>query len=86
MELSLTSGIAQLLAKISTKLMNERGRLAGEGSELMQGVLRGPKSAYFGCFSPSSPDIFRSFGRETTFAFKLSVRPIILEFIDVIVV
>ena len=64
MELSLTSGIAQLLTEISTKLINEREKLAGEGSEL-----RGPKSAYFGCFSPSSPEMFAHFsyslGRET---------------------
>ena len=87
---SLTSGIAQLLTEISTKLMNEQGRLAGEGSELMHGVLRGQKSAYFGCFFPSSPEIFRSFillpWKGNDFAFKLSARPIILEFIDVIVV
>ena len=84
-ELSLTSGIAQLLTEISMKLINEQGRLAGEGSEL-----RGPTSAYFGCFSPSAPEIFVHFsysvGRETTFAFKLPARPTILEFIDVIVV
>ena len=55
MELSLTSGVAQLLTEISTKLMNKRGSLAGEGSELMHGVLGGPKSAYFGYFSRSSP-------------------------------
>ena len=71
--------------------MNERGRLVGEGSELMYGVLRGPKSAYLGCFSPSVSRNF-SFISPTPLEgkrlllLKLSARPIILEFIDVIVV
>ena len=46
---------------VANRDINEVDERAGEGSELMHGVLRGPKRAYFGCFSPSSPDIFRSF-------------------------
>ena len=54
------------------------------------GVLKGPKRSYFACLSPSSPEVFVHFsyslGRETSFAFKLRAHPIILEFMDVIVV